>query len=148
MPTLMQSYKGVFTHTDNFGQLVGYRIVTVKPGSARTALTIEEKHISPSGAAHGGVLSTFVDFSMGAALFKSLKKGERCSTIEFKINYISPIRLGETIYCDARIKSKGKSHAVMEAHVFRDEGKDVGMALGTYNIYSPAPSATGSKAKS
>lgn len=139
MKNLFDSYQGVFTHPDNFGMLVGYRVDEIEAGRARTSLEIEEKHISPSGATHGGVLSTFVDFSMGAALFKALKKGERCSTIEFKINYISPVKLGETIYGEAKIKYKGKSHSVMECHVFRPQEKDkkdIAMAIGTYNIYS------------
>lgn len=136
---LFDSYKGVFTHPDNFGILVGYRVDEIKAGHARTSLVIEEKHISPSGATHGGVLSTFVDFSMGAALFKALKKGERCSTIEFKINYLSPVKLGETIFADAKIKYQGRSHAVMECHVFRakeEDKKDIALAVGTYNIYA------------
>ncbi len=139
MKNLFESYKGVFTHPDNFGMLVGYRVDEISTGRAKTSLTIEEKHISPSGMTHGGVLSTFVDFSMGAALFKSLKKGDRCSTIEFKINYISPVKLGETIFGEAKIKYLGKSHAVMECHVFREkekDKKDIAMAMGTYNIYS------------
>ncbi len=136
---LFDSYNGVFSHPDNFGMLVGYRVDEITTGHARTSLVIEEKHISPSGATHGGVISTFVDFSMGAALFKALKKGDRCSTIEFKINYISPVKLGETIFADAKIKYQGRSHAVMECHVFRakeEAKKDIAMALGTYNIYS------------
>ncbi len=132
---LYESYKGVFTHEDSFGKLVGYRIVEVSAGHSKTSLAIHEKHISPSGATHGGVISTFVDFTMGAALFKDLKKGEQCSTIEFKINYLSPVKLGETIYGESKIKFRGKSHAVMECHVYRVEGKDIAMAVGTYNIY-------------
>jgi acyl-CoA thioesterase len=138
MKGLIESYKHIFTHPDNFGQLVGYKLLEIEPGRSRTSLSIQEKHISPSGVTHGGVLSTFVDFSMGAALFLALPKGHRCSTIEFKINYISGVRLGETIVGDAKIKYLGKSHAVMECHVFKrkeKDRKDVAMALGTYNIY-------------
>jgi uncharacterized domain 1 len=126
----------IFSHPDNFGQVLGYELVEVSEGHARTSLTIHEKHISPAGVAHGGVISAFVDFSMGAALFTMLQAGERCSTIEFKINYLSPVRLGEKIFCDGRVKFKGRSHAVIECHVFREEGKDISVALGTYNIYS------------
>ncbi|MBF0493099.1 MAG: PaaI family thioesterase [Deltaproteobacteria bacterium] len=139
MNKLHESYQHIFPHKDNFGELVGYDILEAKPGYARTVLTIEKKHLSPSGACHGGTLSTFVDFSMGAAIFLSLKKGELCSTIEFKINYISPAKLNDKLVCDAKIKSKGKSHAVVECHVFRpdeEDKRDVAIALGTYNIYS------------
>ncbi|MFO1518705.1 MAG: PaaI family thioesterase [bacterium] len=138
MKSLAEAFKNVFHHPDNFGMLLGYEVQEISAGHARTAITIEEKHISPSGLTHGGVISAFVDFSMGAALFKALPKGALCSTIEFKINYISPVKLGETIVGDAKIKSKGKSHAVIECHVFRpkeEDRKDVAVALGTYNIY-------------
>lgn len=126
--------KKIFDHPDNFGQVLGYDVEDFSEGHAKTSLKIDAHHLSPAGVTHGGVISAFVDFSMGAALFTRLKKGERCSTIEFKINYLSPVKLGETIHCDAKIKFKGKSHAVIECHVFRVEGKDVAFAVGTYNI--------------
>ncbi len=125
----------VFSHPDKFGELLGYEIVSFSDGQIRSSIKIEEKHISPAGVTHGGVISSLVDFAMGAALFTKLHPGERCSTIEFKINYISPVNLGEKIFCDGRVKFKGRSHAVIECHVFREEGKDVAMAIGTYNIY-------------
>jgi uncharacterized protein (TIGR00369 family) len=127
--------KRVFSHPDNFGDLLGYDVENFAESSVLTSLQIEAKHLSPAGVTHGGVISAFVDFSMGAALFTQLKQGERCSTIEFKINYLSPVKLGEKIFCDAKIKFKGKSHAVLECHVFREAGKDVAFGMGTYNIY-------------
>ncbi len=132
---LPELVKRIFPHPDNFGAVLGYEIESFSEGMARTSLKIEEKHLSPSGATHGGVISAFVDFSMGGALFTMLKPGELCSTIEFKINYFSPVKLGEKIFCDSKVKFKGRSHAVMECHVFREEGKDVAFAIGTYNIY-------------
>lgn len=108
------------------------------PGRIRTKLTIKKKHISPSGVTHGGVLSSFVDWSMGGSVFTLLKPGQLCSTIEFKINYLSPVKLGETIFCDAKVKYAGKSHAVIEFHVWREVGKDVAVGVGTFNIYSKA----------
>ncbi|HKY63141.1 MAG TPA: PaaI family thioesterase [bacterium] len=125
----------VFSHPDNFGKLIGYDLESFTDTSVRTSLSIADRHLSPAGVTHGGVISAFVDFSMGAALFTQLKSGERTSTIEFKINYLSPVKLGEKIHCDAKVKFKGKSHAVLECHVFREEGKDVAFAVGTYNIY-------------
>lgn len=125
----------VFSHPDNFGQLLGYDLVSYGEGQVRTSLTIEEKHLSPAGIAHGGAISAFVDFTMGAALFTKLHPGERCSTIEFKINYLTPVNLGEKIFCDGKVKFKGRSHAVIECHVLHEEGKDVAVAIGTYNIY-------------
>jgi uncharacterized protein (TIGR00369 family) len=135
MMNLQELVKKIFPHPDNFGQALGYELEEIQEGHARTSLKVTEMHLSPAGVAHGGVISALVDFSMGAALFTTLTPGERCSTIEFKINYLSPVSLHEKIYCDGKVKFRGRSHAVIECHVFRDEGKDVAVALGTYNIY-------------
>ncbi len=135
MSKLEELLQKVFPHPDNFGKTVGYDLETYAENHVRTSLLIEDRHLSPAGVTHGGVISTLVDFSMGAAVFTKLGKGQRTSTIEFKINYISPVKLGEKIFCDAKLKFLGKSHAVIECHVFRDEGKDVAFAVGTYNIY-------------
>jgi len=136
MPDLV---KNLFPYHDNWGDVVGYELIEHGPGRVRTQLTLKENHRSPSGVTHGGVISSFVDWSMGGAVFTSLKKGQLTSTIEFKINYLSPVKIGETIFCDAKIKYSGKSHAVIEFHVFREEGKDIAVGVGTYNIYTPAP---------
>ena len=135
MSKLTDLLQSIFPHPDNFGGLLGYDLESYSGGAARTSLQIEEKHLSPAGVTHGGVISAFVDFSMGAAVFTALAKGERTSTIEFKINYLTPVKLGEKIFCDAKLKFKGRSHAVVECHVFREEGKDIAFGMGTYNIY-------------
>jgi len=136
MSTLPEHLKDLFPHKDHFGELIGYKYEAHGEGWIRTSLKIQEKHISPSGVAHGGAISSFVDWSMGAAVFTILKQGQLCSTIEFKINYLSPAKLGETIFCKATVKFHGRSHAVIEFHVFREEGKDVAVGVGTFNIYS------------
>lgn len=137
MQQLAKIVKEIFPYDDRFGQLVGYQAHSVKRAEICVSLKIEEKHLSPSGAAHGGLLATLVDFAMGGALFTVLEKGQKCSTIEFKINYFSPVKLGELIYARGKIKFHGKSHAVIECHVFRENEvrKDIAMAVGTYNIY-------------
>jgi uncharacterized protein (TIGR00369 family) len=136
MKKLPKELKKLFPHPDNWGMQVGYEFVEYRTGWIRTKLNIKKKHISPSGVTHGGVLSSFVDWSMGGAVFTLLRQGQLCSTIEFKLNYLSPVHLGETIFCDAKVKYAGKSHAVIEFHVWREKGKDVAVGVGTYNIYS------------
>jgi uncharacterized protein (TIGR00369 family) len=137
MADMPKHLKDLFPFEDNWGAEVGYEFVDHKPGWVRTRLKLLEKHRSPSGVTHGGVISSLVDWSMGGAVFTHLKPGQLTSTIEFKINYLSPAKIGETIFCDAKIKYAGKSHAVIEFHVFREEGKDVAVGVGTFNIYTP-----------
>ena len=136
MAKLPKELRKLFPHSDNWGTEVGYEYIEHTKGWVRTKLTIRKKHISPSGVTHGGVISSFVDWSMGGAVFTMLKPGQLCSTIEFKLNYLSPVKLGETIFCDAKVKYAGRSHAVIEFHIWREQGSDVAVGVGTFNIYS------------
>lgn len=138
---MSQRYKEIqerlFHHPDRFGEVLGYEVEEISPqGQALVSLQIEERHISPSGAVHGGVLSSLVDFGMGACIFGQLEQGQLCSTIEFKINYLSPVRLGEKLLCQAQTIYFGRSHAITEAEISVSERK-VARAMGTYNLYRP-----------
>lgn len=124
-----------FPHPDRFGELLGYQLLSYDETETITELMIQEKHLSPSGKCHGGVLSAFVDYSMGACLFGAIPKGKFISTIEFKINYVTPLSFQERLLARSKIKYLGRSHAVLECHGYVEEGRDVIVALGTYNIY-------------
>lgn len=127
-----------FPHPDNFGRLIGYKPVdmTSTPGRAMVKLETEEHHLSPSGAVHGGVLSAFADFTMGAAVFNLLEKGQLCSTIEFKINYLAPVHQGDEIQGVGVVIHHGRSHAIIEAELHVGT-RPIAKALGTYNLYYP-----------
>lgn len=138
-----QVVEEIFSHPDRFGGLVGYHFTKTIPEekTAIVSLDVEEKHLSPSGAVHGGVLSTVIDFAMGAAIFGCLKPGQLCSTIEFKINYLAPVRLHEKITGVAQVLRLGRSHAVVEA-TLSVENKKIAIGLGTYNLYTPKATST------
>lgn len=136
MAKMPEHLRKLFPHPDHFGDLIGYEYESHEAGKVRTSLVIQDKHLSPAGVAHGGAITSLVDWSMGGAVFTTLKQGQLCSTIEFKINYLSPVNKGEKIFCDATVKFRGKSHAVIEFHVHREKGKDIAVGVGTFNIYS------------
>lgn len=128
----------LFPYPDQFGTLVGYRLnqIDLEKRTAHVSLQTDEKHRSPSGAVHGGVLSALVDYAMGAAIFGCLEEGQLCSTIEFKINYIAPVQVHQLLEANAEVLHLGRSHAVVETKLSVGERKVV-TALGTYNIYKP-----------
>jgi uncharacterized protein (TIGR00369 family) len=132
----------LFPYPDQFGTLVGYRLnsINLEERTAHVTLRTDEKHRSPSGAVHGGVLSTLVDYAMGAAIFGCLKEGHLCSTIEFKLNYLAPVQVHDLIHANAHVLRLGRSHAIVETKLNVNE-KIVVTALGTYNIYKPRRSA-------
>jgi acyl-CoA thioesterase len=113
-------------------RVLGLRGLTIGDGRCVWATTIEDVHRNPYGIAHGGVLFTLVDYAMGGALTSVLEGGQRCTTLEIKINYVAPATEGE-IRAEAWVVSKGARIAVMEAKVTAGETL-LAVATGTFYI--------------
>jgi uncharacterized protein (TIGR00369 family) len=67
------------------------------------------------------------------ALLGLVEKGERFTTVEMNINYVSPFREGK-ITAEARIIHKGSRIALGDVDVRDDQGGLVAKCLATYTI--------------
>jgi acyl-coenzyme A thioesterase PaaI-like protein len=73
---------------------------------------------------------------MGYAAWTAvLKESKFVSTIEFKMNYFAPVRVGQTVSFEAKTLYRGRSHIVAECVGYVDD-KPVVKSLGTFNVYS------------
>ena len=84
-------------------------------------------------AIHGGVMSSFADATCGAAVFTALRKGDTCSTIDLRVDYLRP-GLEQDIVAEARVLRIGGQVAVAEARLFQDSGEDIAVAKGVFMI--------------
>jgi acyl-CoA thioesterase len=108
-----------------------------KRGVARLGLNLREDHLSPAGRIHGGVISGFFDFACGAAVFSTMKPKDFCSTVELKVNYFSPLDVGDRLVCESRAVFRGRRLCVVHALLFRKgQKRPVAMATATFNIVS------------
>jgi len=126
-----------FQHPDRFGEWMGYRIDRFDKENKRatTGLSIREDHLSPSGRVHGGVISGFFDFACGAAVFTTMGKGDFCSTVELKVNYLKPIVLGDEIEGKTEVIFEGKKICVVHGFIFVNGAEDPSaMVTGTFNM--------------
>ena len=91
--------------------------------------------------AHGGVLAGLMDAALGAAaLTLAFTAGELVSTVEFKINYLQPVHLGDELRAVAQVDHAGKSLIVSSAVIYRQAAGEaaetaVAQGLGTFNRY-------------
>lgn len=132
-----------YQHKDQYGKLLGYRITKFnrKTWEAFAEIALDERHLSPAGRVHGGVISGFVDVVCGAAVFSTLGPKDFCSTVELKVNYFRPLDAGDYLKAHARVKFRGNRVCVVLAEVFRGSEKDaVAMATATFNVVTPAGS--------
>lgn len=122
---------------DKYGEWLGYEILEARNGRARVGLNLRDDHLSPAGRIHGGVISGFLDFACGAAVFSTMDPEDFCSTVEIKVNYFRPLMSGDRLLSDTRVVFRGNRLCVVLAHLYRKGGKDpVAMATATFNIVS------------
>lgn len=106
------------------------------PGQITYSMKVLEKHLSSPGIAHGGALAGFMDCVLGlTALSLSLTDNNLVSTVEFKLNFIRPAKLGEELIGTGKIDYKGKSLIIASGDVRTVSGDLVVKGLGTFNCY-------------
>jgi len=136
-PALVARYNQI----NLYGQANGMALTVPTPGQAEYRMPITEAHLSSPGTAHGGVLAGLMDAALGAAaLTLAFTEGDLVSTIEFKINYLHPVHLGDALLAVARVEHTGKSIMVASGTIYRvgsegDAPQAVAQGLGTFNRY-------------
>lgn len=120
-----------------FADLLGFAVDSRGDGASRMGLDVAERHMNPHGLVHGAVLYALADTGMGAALTSVLPAGERCTTIEIKINYFRPWKSGRLV-CDTRVVHRGRTTAALTSDLFDGEGRHLAQATGTFAIV-PVP---------
>jgi uncharacterized protein (TIGR00369 family) len=143
-PALVAHYNRI----NRYGAANGMTLSVPAPGQAEYQMLITDAHLSSPGTAHGGVLAGLMDAALGAAaLTLAFTAGELVSTIEFKINYLRPVHLGDELRAVARVEHPGKSIIVVSGTIYRAaEGladPAVAQGLGTFNRYPAAKKELG-----
>lgn len=107
-----------------------------EPGSITYKMTITEQHLSSPNTAHGAAIAGFMDCVLGlSALSQAVTLGNLTSTVEFKINYIRPVSLGEEIIGVGKVVHKGKSLTISSGEVKNSKGELIALGQGTFNTY-------------
>ena len=101
-------------------------------------MKIEGCKLSVPHLAHGGAISALMDTAMGMlALKTSLEQNMAASTVELKVNFLSPAKRGEEIVATSKMISQGKSLLVIGGEaVEKETQRKVAYAVGTFNMYA------------
>lgn len=111
-------------------RLIGFDVISVKPGEAIVELRTSEKHFNPMGTVHGGVLCDIADAAMGIAYAANLNDGESFTTLELKINFLKPV-WNALLRATARVVKQGQTVGLVECDVTDDKNKLVAHATST-----------------
>lgn len=129
-----------------FNRLLGMRVEHLKAGSCVLRIPWRDELIGDPTrpAVHGGVLSTLIDTTGGAAVFSRLSSPEeRVSTVDLRVDYLRP-GPSEDLLCFAHVIRMGNKVAVTRMHVYAghlpvEDADESALATGTaiYNVVRP-----------
>ena len=121
---------------NNFGRLIEMEFELFNPGELEYKIKITEVHLATPYAAHGGVVSALMDSVLGiSALSRVCTDDKIVSTVEMKLNFLAPVRLGDQLTGTAIVLSKGNRIVVTEAEIKNQNGLLVAKGMGTFNAY-------------
>lgn len=121
-----------------FGRLLDMSFKVIEPGKIEYKLSVKKEHLATPIAAHGGLIGAFVDAALGtAALSAVYKENKVVSTIEYKLNFISPALEGDELLAFGKVESQGNRIIVTSCEVLciNRQNKLIAKAMGTFNAY-------------
>ncbi|MFD9887813.1 PaaI family thioesterase [Amycolatopsis sp. NPDC059027] len=127
-----------------FGEFPGTLGITTVELSDRHGcfeLTVRPEFRSQFGIQHGGVVAALVDHSLGSVLLPHVEAGTWPATLEFKMNFLAPVRAG-VVRATATILARRRSVAIVRIDVEND-GRQVAAAQGTVSFQTPSRSGDG-----
>jgi uncharacterized protein (TIGR00369 family) len=119
-----------------FNRYLGMRGESAGEGRGVMLLPVRPEFIGDPTrpALHGGVLSALIDTAGGVAAWSALTAGESVSTVDLRVDYLEPARLGGPLRAEAELVRKGNRVCHVRVNVTQD-GVLVAEGRGVYNIH-------------
>lgn len=116
-----------FLANDRFAAHAGVRLLEVRQGFARAALTIGPDHLNAAGSAQGGAIFTLADLAFAAA---ANSHGSLAVTVDASISFVRGASQGE-LAAEAREEAIGGNLATYTVRVIDPQGQLVALMKGT-----------------
>jgi uncharacterized protein (TIGR00369 family) len=116
-------------------QLLGQEIIEAEVGSGEVKVRFKAKPelANVLGKVHGGFISAMLDVVTTNAAATTMESGEIPVTIELKVNYIQPVKIG-VVLGFGRVVHRGKSTIFLEGNLRSPENALVATASATVRV--------------
>lgn len=111
-------------------QLIGMEMGIVHPGRVVIELEAGQRHTSPLGTVHGGILCAIADAAMGLAYATTLNAGETFATVELKVNFLRPVWQGR-LRAEGKVVSSGRNLGLLECDITDQDQRLIARCLST-----------------
>lgn len=125
-----------YNKTNKFGALLGMELEVHEPGNVTYSMIVKEEHQAVPSVSHGGVVAALIDGTLGVAgLSLAAMENQVVSTVEFKVNYLKPANVNDSLRCTGKVVNAGKRLLYIEAEVKNQGDIIIAKANGTFNKY-------------
>jgi uncharacterized protein (TIGR00369 family) len=124
------------TYLDHVGGLMWRRL----PDRTDTCVTLEPRHLNPNGTAHGGMLMTLLDITLGATVESFLGcvgSGRHPITIQLSCSMMSPAMPASTVFGTAEVQQATRTVTFVAGKLVSD-GKTLLSATAVFRNPPPA----------
>mgnify|MGYP002563613165 CR=1 FL=1 len=129
MMTFEEQQRAIEMHFQPLRGLEKAHVESIEPGKVRVSLVLDENMMNYKGTLHGGFLSMVGEavFGLDTYLYDCLPNVTMCVDYHF----VSPSRVGDTLFFSCETLHKGRSSIVQELIVTNQTGKLIAFAHAT-----------------
>jgi uncharacterized protein (TIGR00369 family) len=115
--------------------LLGWQLEEIDPdaGTITVRFQAREEFTNPLGNVQGGILAAMLDDTMGPALVATLPPGKFTPTLEMKVSYFAPAKVGP-LWGRGRVVKVGSTNAFVEADLVDSSDTLIARASATVRI--------------
>ena len=102
---------------------LGLRLVDLAPGRCTTYIEFRPELVGDPGRGvlHGGVVTTLIDATAGAAVYASIAPDRSLATLDMRIDYLKPTRRDKRLYATAELYRLTRRIAFVRASAYQDD---------------------------
>lgn len=115
--------RDIMENRSAFARHMGIEMIEVSEDRLIMDLPVSEALTNRNGVMHGGAILGLTDHAGGTATMIRLAEGTTTATVESKVNFLRPIRLGDTARATVTPVQLGRTMQVWDIAVTRGDGK-------------------------
>jgi acyl-coenzyme A thioesterase PaaI-like protein len=105
----------------------------------RASFELTELYASYPGVAHGGLLATLLDETMGNVV--ALRRDRLAFTVTLRVKYLAPVRIGRRYEVHGRLTGEDGRLYRVEGEILDHHGESLAMATGSYRAMTAEQAA-------
>lgn len=116
-------------------RLLGWQLEAIDADAGTISVRYEASpdFVNPMGNIQGGFIAAMLDEAMGPALVATLPPNHFAPTLEMKVSYLEPVRVGP-LRANGRVVKRGATTAFVEAELLDEVGTLLARASATARI--------------